>query len=114
MSFTKNIKKFNRLFKNFSKFFIIINEQIIKLKVKLSPIRLKKTSSNFYEKITVNYLLFVFSILIFFYLLYLSIPGLVKQEYLQNELRKKLKNEYNLEFALSPILITQYFQSHII
>ena len=102
MSFTKNIKKFNRIFKNFSKFFIIINEQINKLKVKLSPIRLKKTSSNFYEKITANYLLFVFSIFIFFYLLYLSIPGLVKQDYLQNELRKKLKNEYNLEFALSP------------
>ena len=36
------------------------------------------------------------------YLLYLSIPGIIINENIQNELEKKLKKEYNLDFALTP------------
>ena len=98
----KNFFKKNILSKMFSKFFAFFN--ILKGTRKLSLNQFKKKNIGNYisEKFQLNYALFVLSIVFFLYLLYLSIPGMVISENIQNELEEKLKKEYNLDFALTP------------
>ena len=86
----------------FSKFFTLFNMPKGTLKIGLNQFKKKNIENYISEKLQLNYALFVLSIVFFLYLLYLSIPGIVINENIQNELEKKLKKEYNLEFALTP------------
>tara|TARA_B100001057_G_scaffold374167_1_gene378778 strand:- start:792 stop:2291 length:1500 start_codon:yes stop_codon:yes gene_type:complete len=86
----------------FSKFFTFFNILKGTWKLSLSQFNKKNIENYISEKFQLNYTLFVLSIVFFLYLLYLSIPGIVISENIQNELEEKLKKEYNLDFALTP------------
>ncbi len=98
----KGFLKKNILNKMFSKFFTLFNMPKSTWKFGFNQIKIKNIENYISEKFQLNYALFVLSIVFFLYLLYLSIPGIVINENIQNELEKKLKKEYNLEFALTP------------
>mgnify|MGYP001355036695 CR=1 FL=1 len=98
----KNFFKKNILNKMFSKFFMLFNMPKSTLKIGFNQFKKKNIENYIFEKFQLNYALFVLSIVFFLYLLYLSIPGIVINENIQNELEKKLKKEYNLEFVLTP------------
>ena len=59
--------------------------------------------SRFYEKqFKINYLIFFLSIIFFYYLIYLSFPGILHNKTDQNYFTNLLKEKYDLEFALTP------------
>ena len=59
--------------------------------------------NEFYEKkFKVTYLLFFLSLLFFYYLIYLSFPGILHNKSDQSYFTKLLKDQYELEFALTP------------
>ncbi len=98
----KNFFKKNILNKMFSKFFTFFNMPKSTRKISFNQLKKKNIESYISEKFQLNYALFILSIVFFLYLLYLSIPGIVMSQNIQNELEEKLKNEYNLDFALTP------------
>ena len=98
----KNFLKKNILNKMFSRFFSIFNMPKSTLNISFNQFKKKNIENYISEKFQLNYALFVLSIVFFMYLLYLSIPGIVVNQSLQNELEEKLKKEYNLDFALTP------------
>ena len=98
----KNFFKKNILSKLFSKFFTLFNMPKSTWKISFNQFKKKNIENYISEKFQLNYALFVLSIVFFIYLLYLSIPGIVISENMQNELEEKLKKEYNLNFALTP------------
>ena len=98
----KNFLKRNILNKLFSKFSTLFNMPKIAWKFSFNQIKKKNIENFISEKFQLNYALFVLSIIFFLYLLYLSIPGIVMNDNIQNELEGKLKKEYNLDFALTP------------
>ncbi len=100
--FQKGFFKKNILNKLFSKFFTLFNMSKSTWKTSFNQFKKKNIENYLSEKFQLNYALFVLSIVFFLYLLYLSIPGIIINENIQNELEKKLKKEYNLDFALSP------------
>lgn len=56
-----------------------------------------------YEKnFKINHLIFALSIVFFYYLVYLSFPGILHDKKDQNYFTSLLKNQYGLEFALTP------------
>ncbi len=59
--------------------------------------------NNFYiNKFKINYLIFFISLLCFYYLIYLSFPGIIHNKSDQNYFTEELKKKYNLEFSLTP------------
>ena len=98
----KNLFKKNILSKLFSKFFTLFNMPKSTWKISFNQFKKKNIENYISEKFQLNYALFVLSIVFFLYLLYLSIPGIVISDNIQNELEEKLKKEYNLDFALTP------------
>ena len=98
----KNFFKKNILNKRFSKFLTFFNMPKGTWKISFNQFNKKNIENYIFEKFQLNYVLFVLSIVFFLYLLYLSIPGIVSSENIQNELEEKLKKEYNLDFALTP------------
>ena len=100
--FQKGFFKKNILNKLFSKFSTLFNMPKSTWKISFNQFKKKNIENYLSEKFQLNYALFVLSIVFFLYLLYLSIPGIIINENIQNELEKKLKKEYNLDFALSP------------
>ena len=100
--FQKGFFKKNILIKLFSKFSTLFNMPKSTWKISFNQFKKKNIENYLSEKFQLNYALFVLSIVFFLYLLYLSIPGIIINENIQNELEKKLKKEYNLDFALSP------------
>ena len=98
----KNFFKKNILNKMFSKFFTLFNTSKGTFKIGINQLKKKNVQNYISEKFQLNYALFVLSIVFFLYLLYPSIPGIIINENIQNELEKKLKNEFILDFALSP------------
>ena len=98
----KNFFKKNILNKMFSKFFTLFNITKSTSKIGFNQFKKKNIENLISEKFQLNYVLFVLSIVFFFYLLYLSIPGIVINENIQKEFEEKLKKEYNLDFALTP------------
>ena len=100
--FQKGFFKKNILNKLFSKFSKLFNMPKSTWKISFNQFKKKNIENYLSEKFQLNYALFVLSIVFFLYLLYLSIPGIIINENIQNELEKKLKKEYNLDFALSP------------
>ena len=99
--FQKGFLKKNILSKLFSKFFALCNMLKSTGKISFNQFNKKNIENYISEKFRLNYVLFLLSIVFFLYLLYISIPGILLSENLQNELEEKLKKEYNLDFALS-------------
>ncbi len=66
----------------------------------------KKLIDNFKQfcdkKFKINYLIFIISIIFFYYLIYLSFPGILHNKSDQNYFTNLLKKQYGLEFALTP------------
>ena len=106
----KNFKlKTNSIF-NFIKKKILIKNinnflEYVKNTVKLGNIKKKllENYNNFYEKkFKINYLIFILSIIFFYYLIYLSFPGILHNKSDQNYFTDLLKKQYGLEFSLTP------------
>ena len=55
-----------------------------------------------YKKFKINYIIFFASILFFYYLIYLSFPGILHNKSDQNYFNKILNEQFGLEFALTP------------
>ena len=58
-------------------------------KISFNQFKKKNIENYLSEKFQLNYALFILSIVFFLYLLYLSIPGIIINENIQNELEKK-------------------------
>ena len=83
ISFFTNIKKILR-FENIKKIFIEAYDQFYLKKYKL------------------RYFIFFLSLIIFYYLIYLSFPGILHNKSDQNYFTKLLRDQYGLEFSLTP------------
>ncbi len=106
----KNFKfKLNFLFKLFRKNKTLKKTDFffdnVKNLLKLENIK-KKVIEKYYKFYTKNfkikYSLFSLSIVFFWYLIYLSFPGILHNNSDQNYFTKILKDQYNLEFSLTP------------
>ena len=79
--------------------------QNLKYRLKIYNIK-KKTFELFnkfnFKRIKIRYLIFFFSLLFFYYLIYLSFPGILHNKSDQNYLTKLLKQQYGIEFSLTP------------
>ena len=98
--FLLNLFKKNKLLKKINIFF----DNILNI-IKLENLKTKIIEKNFkiYAKnFKINYLLFFLSIVFFYYLIYLSFPGILHNKSDQNYLTKLLKEQYDLEFSLTP------------
>ena len=106
----KNFKlKLNFLFNFFKKNKLIkkINISYENVKNYLKFQNLKKKGFEIYnefylKKFKINFLLFFVSLILFYYLIYLSFPGILHNKSDQNYLTKLLKDQYDLEFSLTP------------
>ena len=106
----KNFKlKLNFLFNLFKKNSLIkkINISYENVKNYLKFQNLKKKGFEIYnefylKKFKINFLLFFVSLILFYYLIYLSFPGILHNKSDQNYLTKLLKDQYDLEFSLTP------------
>ena len=95
-----NILKKNKIYKK-------INIFLENAKNYLSIVHFKKKIllkyKEFYEeKFKISYLTFIFSLLFFYYLIYLSFPGILHSKKDQSYFTKILNKQYGLEFALTP------------
>ena len=92
---SKNIivKKFKKISENIKK---ILNFQKFRKNI-------TKLYNEFYSnKLKINYLIFFISLLFFYYLIYLSFPGILHNKSDQNYFTDLLKKQYNMEFSLTP------------
>ena len=55
-----------------------------------------------FKRLKIRYIIFFFSLLFFYYLIYLSFPGILHDKSDQNYLAKLLKEKYGVEFSLTP------------
>ena len=94
-----NLKK-NKLYKKTNIFLENVQNRVsfFHLKKKL----LKKYKEIYEENFKISYLAFIFSLLFFYYLIYLSFPGILHSKKDQNYFTKILNKQYGLEFALTP------------
>ena len=89
----KFTKKISNIFQNLK-----YSLKIYKNKKKLFELFNKFNS----KKLKIRYLIFSSSLLFFYYLIYLSFPGILHNKSDQNYLTKLLNEQYSLEFSLSP------------
>ena len=94
-----NLKK-NKLYKKTNIFLENVQNRVsfFHLKKKL----LKKYKEFYEENFKISYLAFIFSLFFFYYLIYLSFPGILHSKKDQNYFTKILNKQYGLEFALTP------------
>ena len=96
---TNSIKK-NRI----NKYFNIFLEKIKNIS-RITNLKKKvffRINEFYKKKFKVIYLLFFLSLLFFYYLIYLSFPGILHDKSDQNYFTILLKEQYGLEFALTP------------
>ena len=100
LNFFFNIIKKNRLYKIINIFFENLKNFIYldSLKKKITV----KYNKFQYKKFKINYIFFFASILFFYYLIYLSFPGILHNKSDQNYFNKILNKQFGLEFALTP------------
>ena len=106
----KNYKSKTNLFFNFIKKNIMFQNinNILKNMKKIGDFGISKKKiindfKKFYEKnFRINYLIFILSIIFFYYLIYLSFPGILHNKNDQNYFTDLLNKKYGLEFALTP------------
>ncbi len=94
------IFKKNKIYKNTNIFLENAKNAVsfVNLKKKI----LQKYKGFYEENFKLYYLIFIFSIIFFYYLIYLSFPGILHSKNDQNYFTKILNQQYGLEFALSP------------
>ena len=100
INFLFSLFKKIKLTKRISGFF-----EIFKTILKIDNIKKKtfeKLSELYFIRFKIRYFIFLFSLLFFYYLIYLSFPGILHDKSDQNYLTKLLKNQYDLEFSLTP------------
>ena len=91
--------KSNILIKNITRFF----ENIKNIRNFVNIKKIIDSFRQFYQKkFKINYLIFIISIFFFYYLVYLSFPGILHNKSDQNYFTNLLKTQYGLEFALTP------------
>ena len=88
--FTKKINNILQNLKYRAKIYIV-KKKTFELLSKFNFMRLK-----------IRYIIFFFSLLFFYYLIYLSFPGILHDKSDQNYLAKLLKEKYGVEFSLTP------------
>ena len=94
-----NFFKRNILIKNITRFF----ENIKNIRNFVNIKKIIDSFRQFYQKkFKINYLIFIISIIFFYYLIYLSFPGILHNKSDQNYFTNLLKTQYGLEFALTP------------
>ena len=95
-----NYFKKNKIYKNINIFLENVKNAISipNLKKKI----LHKYKGFYEENFKISYLIFIFSLLFFYYLIYLSFPGILHSKKDQNYFTKILNEQYGLEFALTP------------
>ena len=106
----KNYKSKTNLFFNLIKKNIMFQNinNILKNMKKIGDFGISKKKiidnfKKFYEKnFRINYLIFILSIIFFYYLIYLSFPGILHNKNDQNYFTDLLNKKYGLEFALTP------------
>ncbi len=100
LNFLFNLFKKNRIFKK-------LNTVIENIKNYLKFQNLKRKILDTFNKLylknfKINYLIFFASLLSFYYLVYLSFPGILHNKSDQNYLTELLKEQYDIEFSLTP------------
>ena len=92
---SKNIiaKKFKKISENIKK---ILNFQKFRKNI------IKLYNEFYSNKFKINYLIFFISLFFFYYLIYLSFPGILHNKSDQNYFTELLKKQYNMEFSLTP------------
>ena len=100
LNFLLNLFKKNKLYKK-TIFFLENTKKLAKLENVKKKI-LEKYYKYYFKNFKINYSLFFFSIIFFWYLIYLSFPGILHDKSDQNYFTKILKEQYNLEFSLTP------------
>ena len=94
-----NFFKKNILIKNITRFF----ENIKNIRNLVNVKKIIDYFRQLYEKnFKINYLIFIISVIFFYYLIYLSFPGILHNKSDQNYFTDLLKKQYSLEFALTP------------
>ena len=95
-----NFFKKNILIKNITRFFENIKNlrNFANIKKKI----IDNLKQSYEKKFKINYLIFIISIIFFYYLVYLSFPGILHNKSDQNYFTNLLKTQYGLEFALTP------------
>ena len=100
LNFLFNLLKKNKVLKK-TNIFLDNTKKLIKLdsiKKKIYEKNFKSYTKNF----KINYLFLFASIIFFWYLIYLSFPGILHNKSDQNYFTKILKEQYGLEFSLTP------------
>ncbi len=89
----KLTKKISNIFQNLKYRLKIYN-------IKKKPLELFNKFN--FKRLKIRYLIFFLSLLFFYYLIYLSFPGILHNKSDQNYLAKLLKEQYGIEFSLTP------------
>ena len=100
LNFLLNLLKKNKVLKKTNSF-LENTKKLVKfenLKKKILEKYYKIKAKNF----KINYSLFFISIIFFWYLIYLSFPGILHNKSDQSYFTKILKDQYDLEFSLTP------------
>ena len=100
LNFLSGFLKKNKILKNASNFLESLKNHF---KIQNLKKQISDTYKDFYiKKFKINYLIFFISLVCFYYLIYLSFPGILHNKSDQNYFTEELKKKYNLEFALTP------------
>ena len=100
LNFLSGFLKKNKTLKNANNFLESLKNHF---KIQNFKKRIFDTCKDFYiQKFKTNYLIFFFSLICFYYLIYLSFPGILHNKSDQNYFSEELKKQYNLEFSLTP------------
>ena len=100
LNFLSSFFRKNKLIKKITNIF-----QNLKYPLKINNIKKKpfELFSKFnLKRLKIRYLIFFLSLLFFYYLIYLSFPGIIHNKSDQNYLAKLLKEQYGIEFSLTP------------
>ncbi len=100
LNFLLNLFKKNKLLKK-TNIFLENTKKLVKLE-NIQKIIFEKYSKFYTKNFKINYSLFLFSVIFFCYLIYLSFPGILHDKSDQNYFTKLLKEQYGLEFSLTP------------
>ncbi len=100
LNFLSSLLKKNKIFKKIDIFLASIKSlfKVQNIKKRIFNIYNKLYTNNF----KLNYLIFFVSLISFYYLIYLSFPGILHNKSDQNYLTDELKKQYGLEFSLTP------------
>ena len=100
LNFLFNLLKKNKVLKK-TNIFLDNTKKLLKLDNIKKKI-FEKNFKSYIKNFKINYLFLFASIIFFWYLIYLSFPGILHNKSDQNYFTKILKEQYDLEFSLTP------------